>query len=84
LRRYVHAAHRTCSFPHGRRPAADSDLDHRLAWPNGPTDPENLHPLCRRHHRAKQAAFTVIKLDGGSTRWITRGGWWFDRPPPAY
>ena len=81
---YVQAAHRTCSFPHCRRPAADTDLDHLMAWPHGPTDPMNLHPLCRRHHRAKQAVFTVVRLDDGTTRWITRGGWWFDRPPPTY
>jgi hypothetical protein len=44
----------------------------------------NLAPLCRRHHRAKQAVFTVLRLPDGTTRWITRGGWWFDRQPQGY
>jgi hypothetical protein len=84
LRRYVQARDRTCTFPGCTRPARRTDIDHRLHWPLGLTDPENTHCLCRRHHRAKQTLFTVIGLPDGTTRWITRGGWWFDRPPQGY
>ena len=84
LRRFVTARDRCCVFPGCTRPAIRCDLDHRTAWPHGPTSPENLHALCRRHHRAKQAVFTVLRLPDGTTRWIHRGGWYFDRPPERY
>jgi hypothetical protein len=84
LLRHVEARDRMCTFPGCTRPARRTDKDHRLPWPFGPTDPENLHCLCRRHHRAKQAVFTVLRLPDGTTRWITRGGWWFDRQPQGY
>lgn len=50
LRRHVQARYRTCTFPGCARPAHRSDLDHRVPWPIGLTEPDNLHPLCRRHH----------------------------------
>ena len=84
MSRYLEARDRTCCFPGCHRPAIRCDDDHRIPWPLGPTDPENLHNLCRRHHRAKQAIFTVLRLPDGTTRWISRGGWWFDRPPQRW
>lgn len=84
LRAYVRARELTCTFPGCTRPAVRCDLDHRVAYPYGPTSAENLHALCRRHHRAKQALFVVDRLPDGTTRWFTRGGWWFDRPPRSY
>jgi hypothetical protein len=84
LRRYLTARDRTCCFPGCTRPAVRCDLDHWIPWPLGQTDPDGLHALCRRHHRAKQATFTVVRLPDGTTRWIHRGGWWFDRPPGRY
>ncbi|MFS3129059.1 HNH endonuclease signature motif containing protein [Nocardioides sp. Bht2] len=46
-----------CVFPHCTRSSADADLDHITAYddtgPPGQTTPENLAPLCRRHHLAK-------------------------------
>ncbi|MFS3128132.1 HNH endonuclease signature motif containing protein [Nocardioides sp. Bht2] len=51
-----------CVFPHCARSSADADLDHITAYdagtselrgPPGQTTPENLAPLCRRHHLAK-------------------------------
>lgn len=84
LRRWVESRDRCCTFPGCSRPAIRCDLDHRLCYPSGATDADNLHALCRRHHRSKQAVFVVIRLPDGTTRWITRGGWWFDRPPKGY
>ena len=47
----------TCSFLGCRRQAARCDLDHTTPYDNGGRTCEcNLGPLCRRHHRAKQAA----------------------------
>jgi hypothetical protein len=38
------------------RPAARCDLDHTVPWDQGgPTCECDLAPLCRHHHRAKQA-----------------------------
>jgi len=47
----------TCSFPGCRRAAARCDLDHTVPFDQGGRTCEcNMAPLCRRHHRAKQAA----------------------------
>ena len=83
LRRLVQARDVQCVFPGCTRPARKTDLDHRIPWPRGSTSAENLHCLCRRHHRAKQAAFTVLHDEHG-TWWITRGGWMFLRRPHGY
>jgi hypothetical protein len=56
LRHLVHIRQRTCCFPGCRRPAVRCDLDHTVAFDRGGrTCWCNLAPLCRRHHRAKQA-----------------------------
>ena len=51
---------RHCVFPWCGRDARACDLDHIVAYvppieggPPGQTTPQNLAPLCRRHHRAK-------------------------------
>ena len=84
LARFVQARDQRCCFPGCNRPAARSDKDHLDPWPRGRTSPDNVHCLCRRHHRAKHAVFTVLKDPDGSTIWITRGRWWFTRPPQGY
>ena len=56
LRHLVTVRQRRCAFPGCRRPAPRCDLDHTIAYDNGGLTCEcNLAPLCRRHHRAKQA-----------------------------
>ncbi|QCC78186.1 HNH endonuclease [Nocardioides daphniae] len=50
--------HHGCVFPFCGRDARAGDLDHVVPWdPDGHatpgTTPDNLAPLCRRHHRAK-------------------------------
>ncbi len=49
-----------CRFPHCDKPSRACDLDHIEAYvemddggPPGQTHPDNLAPICRRHHRAK-------------------------------
>jgi len=56
LDRYVRLRDRRCRFPGCRRPAARGELDHRIAWPDGPTDATNLAGLCTSDHRAKHQA----------------------------
>jgi hypothetical protein len=52
----IRVRQRTCSFPGCRRPARRCDLDHVIPYDRGGRTCEcNLHPLCRRHHQAKQA-----------------------------
>jgi hypothetical protein len=61
----------TCSFPGCRRAAARCDLDHTLPYDQGGMTCEcNLAPLCRRHHRAKQAArWHLIQDQPGHLTW---------------
>ncbi|GAA2149703.1 HNH endonuclease signature motif containing protein [Nocardioides koreensis] len=48
-----------CVFPWCETDARSCDLDHIVPYdehgPPGQTNPENLAPLCRRHHRGKTA-----------------------------
>jgi hypothetical protein len=84
LRRFLQARDRTCVFPGCGRPARHTDKDHRIPWPLGATDSDNGQCLCRHHHRAKQAVFTVLRDTDGSHVWISRGGWQFRRQPKGF
>ena len=84
LRRYLQARDRTCVYPGCGRPAVMTDIDHRNPWPQGLTSAANGQCLCRRHHRAKHAVFTVTCDADGSIRWTTRGGWQFLRRPKGF
>ena len=59
MRELVILRDRHCVFPWCGRDARSCDLDHIVPYdehgPPGQTNPENLAPLCRRHHRAKTA-----------------------------
>lgn len=84
LRRFLEARDRTCVFPGCGRPARRTDKDHRRPWPAGATSADNGQCLCRHHHRAKHAVFTVLLDTDGSSVWITRGGWQFRRHPKGF
>ncbi|MBK5305154.1 MAG: DUF222 domain-containing protein [Frankiaceae bacterium] len=84
LRRFLEARDRTCVFPGCNRQARRTDKDHRRPWPLGPTSADNLDCLCRHHHRAKHAIFTVLRDTDGTYLWITRGGWQFLRQPKGF
>jgi 5-methylcytosine-specific restriction endonuclease McrA len=77
----------TCSFPHCRRPAESSDLDHTIEYvppdqggPPGQTSTDNLAPLCRHDHRAKThpspagRPWTVQGLAPGHWLWTSPHG----------
>ena len=79
--RYVRARDRHCTFPGCAMPAARCDLDHITPYNHqrpengGTTVPENLHALCRRHHRLKTAGlWTVQRASQGETVWDTPTG----------
>jgi hypothetical protein len=82
IRRYLQARDRHCVFPGCHKRV--TDVDHRIPWPLGPTSPENLQLLCRHHHRAKQALFSVELTNDGDYLWTTRGGWQFIRQREGY
>jgi hypothetical protein len=57
LHHLVKVRNPTCSFPGCRWPARRCDDDHTIPYEQGGMTCEcNLAPLCRRHHRVKQAA----------------------------
>lgn len=58
LRFAVQARDGTCVFPTCSRPAMESDLDHEIPHPRGPTTGSNLRALCRRHHNMKTYGVT--------------------------
>jgi hypothetical protein len=82
--RAIRARDRTCTFPGCTTPARWTDADHRDPWPRGATSTLNMHCLCRRHHRAKQAYFQVEIDDAGHTLWTTPDGRHYRRPPPRF
>ncbi len=53
LRTSIQARDGTCRFATCSRPARESDLDHEIPRPEGPTNGDNLRALCRRHHNIK-------------------------------
>ena len=56
LRHIIKIRSPRCGFPGCRRPAIRCDDDHTIPYDKGGRTCEcNLHPLCRRHHQAKQA-----------------------------
>jgi hypothetical protein len=63
----VVAEYGVCFRPRCDTPATESELDHRVVWPEGDTTPENLWPGCKRDHKAKHApGFRIVQTDTGS------------------
>jgi hypothetical protein len=75
LAEFVIARDTTCVFPNCRRPARRCDLDGIPYDAGGGTEPLNLHPLCRRHHRAKhEAGWRVQRQPNGAYHWTAPTG----------
>jgi Domain of unknown function (DUF222)/HNH endonuclease len=69
LTSYIQARDRTCQFPGCQQPAVRCDLDHRREHNRGgPTDPDNLQPLCRRHHNLKTHKLWRTRRNPDSTQ----------------
>ena len=76
---------RTCSYPGCRRPARRCDLDHVVPYDRGGATCEcNLTPLCRRHHRGKQAPRWHLSQDlPGTLTWqLPHGRSYITTPEP--
>jgi len=75
LKHLIRARTATCDAPGCQAQALNTDLDHTIPWPDGPTDQCNLAPRCRTHHRAKQAPdWKVEQVAPGVTRWTLPSG----------
>ncbi len=75
LDRHVRTRDVTCRFPGCQVPARECDLDHLIPFPQGPTNAENLHALCRRHHQLKHDDnWTVEPLPHSGLRWTSPHG----------
>ncbi|MEH0108125.1 DUF222 domain-containing protein [Tersicoccus sp. MR15.9] len=67
VRRALAVRDRTCRFPGCRRAAEGCDIDHVVAWADGgPSDPDNLVHLCRRHHVLKHHSAWTVAADVAS------------------
>lgn len=66
------------------RPSGRCQLDHAVNYPEGPTTPENLGPLCRRDHNLKTHLGWRIDVHNDSTyTWTSQTGITYsDRPEP--
>ncbi|NHN55474.1 HNH endonuclease [Calidifontibacter sp. DB0510] len=74
MRERVKRRDQRCRFPGCTRGARFTDLDHVVAWPQGPTADWNLQCLCRRHHRTKQSGWSVTMTPGGRCTWTSPAG----------
>ncbi len=86
LQHLIHARSTRCTAPGCGRPAARCDLDHTTAWDRGGATCEcNLSPLCRHHHRCKQAeGWRLDQPEPGVLTWHTPGGRSYTTTPAQY
>jgi hypothetical protein len=85
LKDAVRARTATCDAPGCGAQALYCDLDHTLAYPDGPSCQCNLGPKCRRHHRAKQApGWHVEQPEPGTVRWTLPNGRTHTTTPTEY
>lgn len=72
---WVVAEHSSCFRPGCDAPATEVELDHRVRWPEGPTDITNLWPGCKSDHKAKHApGFTIEETAEGGFALCTPTG----------
>ena len=86
LRHLIEIRNRTCTFPGCRHPAARCDMDHTVAYDRGGRSCEcNIAPLCRRHHRLKQAhGWKLEQTSPGVLTWTTPAGRRYTISPEGY
>jgi Domain of unknown function (DUF222) len=86
LRHLVNARNTRCTAPGCSRPAARCDLDHTTPWHlGGLTCPCNIAPLCRHHHRSKQAeGWWLEQPEPGVLKWRAPSGRTFTTGPAVY
>jgi hypothetical protein len=86
LRHVIKIRSRRCGFPGCRRPAVGCDDDHTVPYDKGGRTCEcNLHPLCRRHHQAKQAhGWRLDQPEPGTLIWTLPSGRQYTVTPEPY
>ena len=86
LQHLIRARNARCTAPGCGRPAAGCDLDHTVAWDNGGITCEcDLAPLCRHHHRVKQAnGWRLEQPEPGLLIWHTPSGRSYTTRPTQY
>jgi hypothetical protein len=86
LRHLITARTPTCTAPGCRQPAARCDLDHTQAYDQGGRTCEcGLAPLCRHHHRCKQAeGWHLDQPQPGVMTWTTPAGRTYRTTPASY
>ena len=86
LAHLIRARNATCTAPGCRRAAARCDLDHTVAWDQGGMTCEcGIAPLCRRHHRCKQAeGWQLTQPKPGVLKWRTPAGRAYATTPTVY
>jgi hypothetical protein len=86
LAHLIRARNTRCTAPGCSRPAARCDLDHTCPWDQGgPTCECNLAPLCRHHHRCKQAeVWQLEQPEPGVLIWRTPSGRTYATSPTTY
>jgi hypothetical protein len=86
LQHLVRARNTRCTAPGCGQPAVGCDLDHTEPWDHGGlTCPCNLAPLCRHHHRCKQAeGWRLEQPEPGVLVWQTPAGRSYVTTPTVY
>jgi Domain of unknown function (DUF222) len=86
LRHLVRVRNARCTAPGCGRPAARCDLDHTKPWHRGGiTCPCDLAPLCRHHHRCKQAeGWWLEQPEPGLLVWRTPADRTYATTPTQY
>jgi len=86
LRHIIKTRSRRCGFPGCRRPAVQCDDDHTVPHDKGGRTCEcNLHPLCRRHHHAKQEpGWRLDQPEPGTLIWTLPSGRQYTVTPEPY
>jgi hypothetical protein len=86
LTHLIRARSGRCTAPGCTRPAARCDLDHTRPWDQGgPTCECNLAPLCRHHHRCKQAeGWSLEQPEPGILVWHTPSERTYTTAPTEY
>ena len=86
LRHLVRARNARCTAPGCGRPATRCDLDHTIVWDQGGLTCEcDLAPLCRHHHRCKQAqGWQLEQPEPGVLIWRTPAGRTYATRPTQY
>jgi len=86
LQHRVKARNATCTAPGCGRRAARCDLDHTEPHDQGGRTCEcNLAPLCRHHHRCKQAeGWRLVQPEPGVLVWHTPSGRTYTTTPTQY